>query len=227
MFLFYSAVPGVYIDEVASEDALDCNGWSRLVRIALLASAGGLLVLLSGALLAACCVKYRNKMTVIPCGSAKLSPKGGSVSGKHIDNSEWPPTSVTSEKANYVLSQTRLPAVDQHADATEQQSEGNGVYICQLSTGHMRQAATGGASLRNLQTLQSPDLLELCRTPDVGIRGGFSSMARQPTRVILNSGGGSAATLRQTKTADGRPAVRQSPQAQEDHVQIPFCYYFE
>lgn len=208
-----------------SEDALDCNGWSRFVRIALLVSAGGLLLLLTGVLLAACCVKYRNKIMVIPYGSRKLSPNSGSVSNKQIGGSEWLPTSLN-EKVSYVFSQTRLPSSEQHNNTTEH-SGANGVYVCQLSSSHMHQAAAAAATAptsRNLQSLQGPDLLELCRTPDP-VRDDFTSASRQPARVILNSSG---TTLREVKLANSRPTSRLSSSGQEDNnIQIPFCYYFE
>ncbi|OQR76784.1 insulin growth factor-binding protein complex acid labile subunit-like [Tropilaelaps mercedesae] len=222
-----SHLAGVYIDEVASEDALDCNGWSRVIRTALVASAGCLLVLFAGVLFAACCAKYRNKMTVIPCEAGKPSQNSGPVGGKHIGQSEWLPTSLN-EKTDYALSQTRLPSSEQHNNATED-AEGNGVYICQLSTGRMRQP-TAQQQLRNLQTLPNPDLLELCRAPDSGLEG-FTSVSRQSTaRVIFNSStaaAAAAAALREPKISNGRAPSKQSSPAQEDNVQIPFCYYFE
>lgn len=208
-----SRFAGVYIDEVTNEDALDCNGWSSLIQAALFISAAGLVLVLAAVAVAACCLKYRNKMTVIPSGNAKLSV------AKQLSDSEWLAASPN-KKADHLYGQTRLPGPEQFGgSAPNTAADGNGVYICPLSASQFRPATTQQQQMRNLQ---GPDLLDLCRTSDQG-RDVLTGLARPATRVILDSN----PSLRQSKPMNGRSTLKRSSPSDDGSVQIPFCYYFE
>lgn len=240
----------MYLDEVESEESLECSAWPYSVRIGVLRAVVGILLIFGLLSTTTCCVRNRSKIS-LPC-RRRLGPKESSPS-KQLGGSEWLPNGGT-EKVNYLFAQTRLPSTEQQQQQQQQAAEmaSNGVYVCQLSSGTGGQRRPGSLPTQPLrflpqQRLASPDLLDLCRGLPEPPHTSSSSSSSPKTTTYYSSAprqtpsgltvkATTAPRLPQTSHTNGRfsgGGDHRELQQQRGNLQItpqegpPFCYYFE
>ncbi|OQR76015.1 insulin growth factor-binding protein complex acid labile subunit-like [Tropilaelaps mercedesae] len=238
-----SHLAGMYLDEVETEESLECSAWPYAIRVSVLRAVAGVLLVLALLSTTTCCLRSRGRVPFsLPC-RRRLSPQGSSPS-KQPGGSEWLHSAET-EKLEYLFTQTRLPSTEQQlqpaatvAAAGQAEMANNGVYICQLSSGggggQRRPTGLPSQPLRFLpqQGLASPDLLDLCRSspePPYGslaaanttavVATGYSSVPRQqPSGLTVKST--TAPRLPQTSQSGfaGRFAADREPQRTNQHT---------